>query len=544
MAQPKTFLSAAQAVVTGYARALRRMSVPEDSIARFVFARQLDATTRAWRALVPLAIVFVAAGIAALWQSANQPGAIAGALLIIGTAIWGWRVIPTRTPEHDLQEVARCHFIVAALVGTGWAVLCVALAAHAGRDQIFLVSLIQMALMAVGLIMYMNHPGGYLGFSTPIALSLGVTSTSITLGGPAVSLPMILVYYVILAKAAVDQSIVFAEAQTSASRLAESESARLQLARETTEAQARQAAEIRASEAERSVAASHQAEQLKRASLLKLGEQFERDVAAAVTLLSQAVAELDQSAAQLAAIGEKSAGAAADVAQRATAASSSALFVATAAEELGQSVGEISGHVDGHAALSDAARLLASTSSQGIHAIRDEAAKIDSVIALVDGVASQTKLLALNATIEAARAGDVGRGFAVVASEVKALASRTSSATADVREQTGSIVGQIATASARMTETAEKIDEVAAIASFIASSITQQRQATMEIGHETNQVANHVDDVRERAEELANGARVTGTLARAMNETVAGISRQADTLRAETAGFLERIRAA
>nr|WP_269141396.1 methyl-accepting chemotaxis protein [Sphingomonas sp. IC-56] len=188
--------------------------------------------------------------------------------------------------------------------------------------------------------------------------------------------------------------------------------------------------------------------------------------------------------------------------------------------------------------------MLASTSSQRIDAIREDAAKIDSVIELVDGVARQTKLLALNATIEAARAGDVGRGFAVVAGEVKALASRTSTATADVREQTGSIVGQIATASARMTETAGKIDEVAAIASFIAASVTQQRRATLEIGEETNQVATHIDDVRERAEELASGARITGSLARAMNETVAGISRQADTLRAETAGFLQRIRAA
>jgi methyl-accepting chemotaxis protein len=544
VAQSNPSLPALRAHIARYARALWQTPAHQDSIARLVFARQLDATTSAWRALVPLAIVFVAAGIAAVWGSINRPGAIAGALLIIGTAIWGWRVIPVRTAEHDLHEVARCHRIVATLIGSGWAVLCVAMSVHAGRELVFLVAVLQMALMAVGLIMYVNHPAGFVGFTTPVALSLAITSIPVTIGGPAVSLPLILVYYGILAKAAVDQSTVFADAQTSASRLAESEAARLQLARESAEAQARQAAEIRASEAEQSIAAARQAEQLKRESLLQLGEQFEQHVAAAVNLLSEAVAELDRSASQLAAIGEGSAGAAADVAQRAVAASSSALFVATAAEELAQSVGEIAHHVDGHAALSDAARMLASTSSQRIDAIREEAAKIDSVIELVDGVASQTKLLALNATIEAARAGDVGRGFAVVASEVKALASRTSTATADVREQTGSIVGQIATASARMTETAGKIDEVAAIASFIAASVTQQRRATLEIGQETNQVATHIDDVRERAEELASGARITGSLARAMNETVAGISRQADTLRAETAGFLQRIRAA
>jgi len=84
---------------------------------------------------------------------------------------------------------------------------------------------VQMALMAVGLIMYVNLPSGYLGFTTPVALSLAITSAPVTLGGPLVSLPMILVYYLILAKAAVDQSAVFAEAQAATSRLAESEMA-------------------------------------------------------------------------------------------------------------------------------------------------------------------------------------------------------------------------------------------------------------------------------------------------------------------------------
>jgi hypothetical protein len=60
-------------------------------------------------------------------------------------------------------------------------------------------------------------------------------------------------------------------------------------------------------------------------------------------------------------------------------------------------------------------------------------ADMTTIVAKIDGIASQTRLLALNAAIEAARAGDQGRGFAVVADEVRKLSDASAEAVTSVR---------------------------------------------------------------------------------------------------------------
>ena len=157
--------------------------------------------------------------------------------------------------------------------------------------------------------------------------------------------------------------------------------------------------------------------------------------------------------------------------------------------------------------------------------IRDSAARIGDITAMIDGIAFQTNILALNAAVEAARAGAEGRGFAVVAAEVRNLAQHSASAAREIKTLVQETVGTIeagtaiaGAAGSTMQQILERVERVAGLLQAIntasaeqASGIAQVREVIADMDGATGQdtalvgrAAATADSMRGQAEQLTD----------------------------------------
>ncbi len=163
--------------------------------------------------------------------------------------------------------------------------------------------------------------------------------------------------------------------------------------------------------------------------------------------------------------------------------------VALASEELQQSIAEIDRQVLQATQIVAGAVEETEKSASNMSNLSSSAQRIGDIIESISRIAAQTNLLALNATIEAARAGEAGRGFAVVAQEVKALASQTAAATADISGQIADIQDATRSSVEAIESIQGKIIEVEHISSIIASAIHEQALSTREIARNVQSAA-------------------------------------------------------
>jgi methyl-accepting chemotaxis protein len=180
--------------------------------------------------------------------------------------------------------------------------------------------------------------------------------------------------------------------------------------------------------------------------------------------------------------------------------------------------------------------------------LRDVAAQVEKFSETIGFVANQTNLLALNATIEAARAGIHGRGFAVVADEVHKLAEasgrearnvgkavqdtrRALDRAAQLIERIRGDLGQVVQSSAAWVQDLDKIAEAAAetaragknvaesgrqgaeLASKIAESLGHARASAEGSSQEAEAVAAAAAEQLRAIQDLAQGAHELSSLA-------------------------------
>ncbi len=168
-----------------------------------------------------------------------------------------------------------------------------------------------------------------------------------------------------------------------------------------------------------------------------------------------------------------------------------------------------------------------------VEGLKNSTEQMESIVQMIQSVASQTSMLALNASIEAARAGDAGRGFAVVASSISDLAEQTKNATEEISTLIGNVTGEmeeVATTimslvesnnvqneSARLTEDSfEKITENARLISEDSGTLSESVE-TLEVAN--TKIVDSIQTISAVTEEVTAHSQTT-LEATSQNQTI------------------------